>query len=123
MKNFIYDGKTLNWTNGTGSAVTAGSPVVVGNIIGVAATDIANGATGVLAIEGVFELPKVDGASGHAIGQGEKVLFDVSAGKFDLATATPATGDVSVCCVAAEAAVTTATVAKIKLNVGVGTVA
>lgn len=122
-KNYIQEGKTIVWTNGTGSTVTSGSVVVVGNIIGIALVDIANAASGVLAVEGVWEVPKVDGSSGQAIGLGEKVLYDVSAGKFALGSATPATGDVSGCCVAAEAALTTATTVKVKLNVGVGTVA
>jgi len=123
MKNYIKEGKRITYKNSSGSTISAGSVVAVGNIIGIACTDIANTATGALAINGVFEVPKVSGASGHAIAQGEKVLWDASAAKFDLGTATPATGDISNCCVAVEAAATTATTVMVKINVGVGTVA
>ena len=123
MINYIQQGNRITYTNSSGSTISAGAVVAVGNIIGIACADIANGASGALAIEGVFVVPKASGASGHAIAQGEKVLWDTSAAKFDLGWATPATGDISGCCVAVEAAITTATTVKVKLNVGVGTVA
>jgi len=122
MINEIQEGKRITWTNGTGSAVVAGDPVVIGSQVGVACVDIANGASGAVQMEGVFELPKVAGGSGHAIAQGESVLFDVSAGKFDLKTAVAAAGDISGCCIAWAAALTAATTVEVKLNVGVGTV-
>jgi len=120
MKNLIQDGKRITWTNGTGSDVSAGDPVVINGQIGVASVDIANGAAGAVAMEGVYELPKV---SGNAIPQGDAVLFDVSNAAFDLSSATPATGDVSGCCIAWEAAADTAIVVRVKLNIGIGTVA
>ena len=117
--NFVYAGETLDYTN-SGSAISSGDVVVIGNIMGVAMTDIANGATGAIAIEKVFTLPKVAGA---VIAQGEKVIWDVSAGAFDDSEATPATGDVSGCCIAMEAAGNGVTSIAVKLNVGPGTVA
>jgi len=120
MKNLIQDGKRITWTNGTGTAVVAGQAVAVGNQVGVACVDIANGASGAVAMEGVFELPKV---TGTAWTLGARLLWDVSAAKFDLGTATPATGDISVCCVAWEAAASADAVGYVKINVGVGTVA
>lgn len=42
----------------SGSSVTAGDVVVVGNVVGVATSDIADGELGSLAMEGVFEVPK-----------------------------------------------------------------
>ena len=122
MINEIQDGKRITWTNGTGSDVSAGDPVVIGSQVGVACVDIANGAAGAVQMEGVFQLPKVSGASAHAIAQGEAVLFDVSVAKFDLKAAVAAAGDISGCCIAWDAALTTDTVVKVKLNVGVGTV-
>lgn len=120
MKNFIQDGKTIDYTNG-GSAISSGDVVVVGNLVCVALGDIANGETGVLATEGVYDLPKVDAA---VIGQGESVIWDASAGAFDDNAATPATGDVSGCCIAMEAlGATTSANIQVKINVGVGTVA
>jgi predicted RecA/RadA family phage recombinase len=122
MKNFRHDGKTVIWTNGTGADVAAGAVVVVGTLIGVACVDIANGATGAVAIEGVFELLKATHATDKAFTQGAAVIWDVSAGKFDVGTATPAEGDITGNCVAAAAAASTAAVALIKINVGAGTV-
>ncbi len=91
MKNKINDGNTMPWTNATASAVLGGSVVVVGNTIGVLVADTAPGDTGTLDLSGVFEAPKVTGA---VFVQGEKLLWDASAGKFDDSAATPAAGDV-----------------------------
>ena len=117
--NYVQNGEVLAYTN-AGSAIASGDVVVIGNIMGVALTDIANLETGSVAIEGVFTLPKVAGA---VIAQGEKVIWDVSAGAFDDSEATPATGDVSGCCIAMEAAGNGVTSIAVKLNVGPGTVA
>lgn len=112
--NFIQDGDTIAWTNGTGSAVAAGSVVAIGQILGVALTTIANGASGSVAIKGVFQCPKVIAA---VIAAGESLLWDVSAGKFDAKTATPATGDISGSpAVAVEAAGNGATTLKVLLT-------
>ena len=110
----------MTWTNGTGSAVSSGDMVVVGQQIGKALGDIADGAVGELAMTEVYNAPKVSGA---VIAQGESVIWDASAGAFDDNAATPATGDVSGCCVAWEAAGDGVTTIAVKLNVGIGTVA
>lgn len=116
--NYVSQGATIDYT--AGADISSGDVVVIGQQIGVALTDIANGETGAVAIEGVFTVPKVSAAE---IAQGESVIYDVSASAFDDNAATPATGDVSGCCVAVEAAAATTTTVKVKLNVGVGTVA
>jgi predicted RecA/RadA family phage recombinase len=90
--NYVQEGKTIQWVNGTGSDVTAGSVVKVGKVLGVALVDIASTATGSVAIEGVFTVPKVSGA---VIAMGENLTWVVSAGAFDDNAATPATGDVT----------------------------
>ena len=118
-KNFIQNGEVINFTN-SGSAIVSGAVVVVGNLVGVALTNIGTNETGAVAIEGVFELPK---ATAAVIAVGEKVLWDVSAGKFDAKSATPATGDISNACAAWEAAGAGATSVKVRLNVGMGVVA
>jgi len=118
--NFKQEGDILYYANSSGSTIASGAVVVMGNIIGVALEDIANGSTGSVAVEGVFTLPKVTGSAWTI---GSKLLWDVSAGKFDVGSATPATGDVSMCCVAAAAAASAATTGAVKLNIGVGTVA
>jgi predicted RecA/RadA family phage recombinase len=118
--NFVYDGATMPHTNATGSTITAGTVLRIGQLMAVALVDIAASATGTVAIEGVWEVPKVSGA---VIARGESVIWDASAAAFDDNAATPATGDVSGCCVAMEAAGNGVTVIDVKLNVGVGTVA
>lgn len=46
------DGGRLSYTNSTGSTITAGSLVHIGNgIMGIASNDIANGDTGILEID------------------------------------------------------------------------
>lgn len=117
--NYAKPGASVDFVN-SGSAITSGSVVVMGNIIGVALVDIANGATGAVAIEGVFTVPKVSAA---VITQGQSVIYDVSASAFDDNLATPATGDVSGCCVAMESKGAATTSIDVKLSVGVGTVA
>lgn len=87
--NYLKPGNIIDWTNGTGTAVVSGQVVVIGQLLGVALVDIANGATGSVAIEGVFSVPKVSAA---VIAAGENLTWDVSAGAFDDNAATP-TGD------------------------------
>ncbi len=69
--NYIQDGKILNYTP-SGSSVVSGAVVVMGNIAGIALTDIADGATGAVQISGVFSLPKASGA----ITLGAKLYWD-----------------------------------------------
>lgn len=61
MKNYVQNGKNLTIT--ASSAYSSGDFVVEGSIVGVAVTDIANGASGVIACEGVFEGTKASGAT------------------------------------------------------------
>ena len=89
-KNFKQPGKVFDYL--AGATITSGSVVKMGNTLGVALKDIANGETGPVQVEGVFEVPKVSGA---VIAMGESLTWDVSAGKFDDNAATPATGDVT----------------------------
>jgi predicted RecA/RadA family phage recombinase len=118
------DGNVISVT--AGSALTAGQPVVVGRLRGVAVTDIANGAVGPVAIAGVYELPAVNGA---AFVTGQPIVWDVSAnsgaGYADDASATAATGDLSLGCISMETKTASAAgeLVKVKLNVGPNTVA
>jgi predicted RecA/RadA family phage recombinase len=71
------DGKIWNWTNGTGSSAANNSIVVVGKErLGVATVAIANGSTGSVASEGVFEVTKV-GSQAWAVG--DKVFWNGTA--------------------------------------------
>lgn len=89
MKNFVSHGSTVEWTNG-GSAVSAGDVVIVGDLVGIAVTDIAGGAKGTVQIEGVFE---VACNTGDTITQGMKLDWDASASEFVDAIGSAATGD------------------------------
>lgn len=119
--NYVNEGDVITYSN-SGSAISAGAVVIVGEQIGVALVDIAaTSGTGSVALGGVFDLPKVDAA---VITQGQSVIWDSSAGKFDDNAAIPAAGDVSKCAVAMESkGATTSETIKVKINVGVGTVA
>lgn len=95
-------GEVKNWTNGSGSAVVSGQVVAIGCLLGVAITDIASTAVGAVKITGVFNnMPKTTGSAWTV---GQKLNWDVSASKFDVSSATPATGDVLGAAVAWEAA-------------------
>ena len=113
---FLQVGDTINYSN-AGSAIAAGDVVVMGHTIGIALTDIAaTSGTGAVAVEGVFSgVPKVTAA---VFAQGEKLIWDVSAGKFDDSAASPATGDVTGGAVAWVAGANLETTCTIKLTAG-----
>jgi predicted RecA/RadA family phage recombinase len=113
--NYVQDGKTIDYTNGTGSTITAGSIVELQHCLGVAVADIANGATGAVAIEGVFTLPKVSAA---VFAVGEKLVYDTSANAFDDSAATPASGDLTGAAIAVKAGANLETTCTVKLTPG-----
>lgn len=78
MKNLIQDGTRITWTNGTGTAVAAGSPVIVSGRAAVASVDIADGASGALATCGVFQFAK---ETGKTFAQFADVYWDAVASK------------------------------------------
>lgn len=118
--NKVEDGKVIVYTN-TGSAITAGSIVVMSHTIGVALVDIAaTTGTGAVAIEGVFSgIPKVTAA---VFVQGEKLLWDSSVSKFDDSAAVAASGDILGACVAWVAGTSSDTTCTIKLTPGNATI-
>ena len=118
-KQYVNDGRTINVT-ASGSAIPAGSPVVVGALLAVAVADIADGATGACSIEGVHEIPATTGA---AFVQGRSIVWDVSAGSANDHAASSASGDLSGGCVAMETKTAGAgDSVKVKLNVGVNAI-
>lgn len=114
-KNFIQPGKVIDYT--AGADITSGSAIVIGVLLAVALGNIANGETGDVQIEGVFELPKLSTA---VITAGASLIWDVSASKFIIASA--ATGDLAGCAVAIAAAGNGTTTVLAKLLPGNATV-
>ena len=116
---YQQDGGVITYAN-SGSAIAAGDVVVMGHTIGIALTDIADSGSGSVAVEGVFSgVPKVTAA---VFTQGEKLIWDVSAGKFDDSAATPANGDVTGAAIAWVAGANNETTCTIKLTPGNATV-
>ena len=56
MKTYRSTGSTMIWTNATGSDVAGGDLVLVGTGVGVAVTDIADGASGAVNVAGEHEV-------------------------------------------------------------------
>lgn len=77
-QNFIQEGKRIKYTNGTGSTITSGSIVIIGALIGIALLDIADGDSGEVALDGVWELPKV---TGTAMTQGDELFYNSGTNK------------------------------------------
>ncbi|WP_444958095.1 capsid cement protein [Microbulbifer sp. ZKSA002] len=90
--NFVQDGRMLDYTNITSADITSGQVVPVGAVLGVAMDDIAVGESGVIAIDGVFTVPKVSAAE---IDQGETLTWVVASSSFDNNAATVTTGDIT----------------------------
>jgi predicted RecA/RadA family phage recombinase len=76
MKNAIqFEADFIDYTNGTGSAIASGQLVQFGEIHGIAVAGIAVGDTGSLALEGIYTVPKLTGASADATTAGGAVYF------------------------------------------------
>lgn len=73
MINKISDGTRISYTNSSGSTITSGSGVLVGAVLYVATADILNGEAGILARDGVYNLPKL---STDVVTQGAKLFWD-----------------------------------------------
>ena len=77
--NFIEKGEVLNYT-AANKPIASGDVVIIGNIVGIAKTDIAVGETGAMHITGVYSLPK----AAEAITQGMKVYWNTANGNVTL---------------------------------------
>lgn len=111
------EGAVIEYSN-TGSAISSGDVVQTGDLVGIAATDIA-ATTGVgsVEIEGVFTVAKVTGVAWI---QGDKVDWDASNSAFGKGITT-ASGDVTNCGIAFKAAASGDATAQVKLTPGTGT--
>ena len=107
-KNYVQEGKIMDFVNGTGSDITSGDGVVASTQFGVAITDIKDTATGSVAIVGVYKLAKI---TTQAFTQGAKLYWDET----NKQLTTTATGN-KVAGHAFDPAATTDTEATINLN-------
>lgn len=88
--NYIAPGSTLEYTN-TGTAISSGDVVIVGDLVGIAETDIAaTTGVGTVNIEGVYE---VACNSADVISVGQILDWDASASEFVDAIGSAASGD------------------------------
>lgn len=88
---YLKEGESLDFLNGTGSAIVADEPVVIGDYgIGISESAIGSAATdsGVVAVCGVYTLAK----AAVAIAKGAPVYITVGAGVATAATSVAATG-------------------------------
>ncbi len=83
--NYQHEGKIIPHVGA--ADLTAGTPVVMGVLVGVPITDIATGATGSVAIDGVWTLPL---KSGDTPAIGVKMYWHVTNGNITV-TSTGAT--------------------------------
>lgn len=73
-QNMVYkDGRYQPWTNATGADVASGDVVEFADSIAVATEDIANGASGIVDTEGVYELAL---KAATAVSQGDQLYWD-----------------------------------------------
>lgn len=70
--SYIQEGNNLNYTNPTETAIEAGSVILFGGMVGIAACLIQPGETGTVATAGVWEMPK----AAEKILMGDKLYYD-----------------------------------------------
>ena len=116
-RTFVQPGDKLTYT-ASGADVSAGDVVEIGSMVGIADVDIADGESGTVTIAGVHEVTK---AAGTAWNQGAMIDWDTSASAFSTGI-TPASGDITDCGIAAEAAGSAAVLGRVLLLPGRGTV-
>lgn len=114
-KNFIQEGGTIEHV--VSADITSGSVLIIGGLVAIALGDVANGETGVFAIEGVWELPK----SAGVLTQGSTIDYDIETSEFT-SIATPTAGDLTGCGVVFADAADTDTTMWVKINVAGATV-
>lgn len=118
MINKISDGNTVLYT--ATADIAAGAPVDLGNgLCGVAVEAIANGATGVLALGGVYQFNKKDTTDVFAVGSAGIVSVISGVRTIDLITVNSATTTAQINSIvgnAAEASGSSATTVKLRLK-------
>lgn len=85
------EGNVIQWTNASGADIAAGAPVLMGagGLAGIAIQDIANGASGSVAITGVWAFPVKghDGLANAAVAAGAKVYYTAGEASCDVDSA------------------------------------
>lgn len=61
MTNFVEEGASVSYPNASGSTIASGAIVPMVTVCGIAVTDIANGASGTVALSGVYTVDKTTG--------------------------------------------------------------
>jgi predicted RecA/RadA family phage recombinase len=109
---YLQPGRELTHANGSGVDIAADDVVVMGDCVGVALVDIADGESGTVSVAGVHTLAKV---AGTAWTQGDKLDWQAATEAFTkIAGGAAYTGDILGCAFAAadaESADTTGEVA------------
>lgn len=100
MKNYVGPGKSVDYT--AGANIASGDVVVANDLIGIAVTDIANGKTGAIYLEGEFEVKK---EASLAINFGDKVYWDSVAKEADKTNTNKVLGYCTKAALAADATV------------------
>lgn len=78
--NYVQPGDAMEYT--AGGAITSGTPVLVGDLLGVALTAAAaSGDIITLGLEGVYTLTKKTHATTEPIAKGAKVYWEVASSK------------------------------------------
>lgn len=117
-KLYAKPGDALDYTNNTANPIAVDSVVAVHSLIGVAAANIAVGATGTIVATGVFTLPK---KAGTAAPVGTKLFWSVADKAFEVGAG--ASGDVANCAIVVELdAAAGDTTVRAFIDAGMGTV-
>lgn len=77
MATYIQKGDVIDYVNETDATIAAGTAVALTDRIGIAATEIEAGATGTLAVAGIFEMDKTDAL---VIALGAAVYYNATTG-------------------------------------------
>lgn len=75
MRNYKQPGEKMKWENTTNAAVASGDVVPLANSCGIAEVDIADDASGTVALTGVYELGK---DADESFDQGDDLYYDAS---------------------------------------------
>ena len=82
MKTFIQQGDVWDYANASGSTIAAGTGVIINTVLGVAVSDIPDGAVGAVRVKGVVQFAN---PTAEVVAQGVSLNFDETAQEMQLA--------------------------------------